>query len=267
MLNPCVSKNGPLITLRGHAKGGRRYPVVFKEASGLPALKASLLAGISHKCVTFCQCQSPKRLRRWVTKPTVEPSQQQRLRTRIQIVCDGFRDRVWSKNKRGKPIDFMGYVCSGESRGVTGKCRPKVRGRFACPGARNPPWEPLKRSQKQPQPSRVFWLAHIIPWPFSPLTCLFCQRNPNFAIGSASYRGPERRTLKTAGKGPGGSRVKCRENSRKTAGQPAKQPKSSCFVHFGCFFGSFFAVFPALYTGPTQPEFSGCFQGPAFGFL
>ena len=110
MLNPCASKNGPLIqklvlaavwkgvglwaTLRGHAKGGRRHPVVFKEAAGLPAPKASLLAGISHKCVTFCQCQSPKRLRRWVTKPTVEPSQQQRLRRRIQIDCDGFRDRV-----------------------------------------------------------------------------------------------------------------------------------------------------------------------------
>ena len=59
------------------------------------------------------------------------------------------------------------------------QCRPKVPGRFAFPGARNPrvcrisrfgkylpaifqglsrsfPWEPPNRPRKQPQPSRVF---------------------------------------------------------------------------------------------------------------
>ena len=59
------------------------------------------------------------------------------------------------------------------------KCGPKVPGRFAFTGARNPriysisrfgknaatfpglsrsfPWEPPNRPRKQPQPSRVFW--------------------------------------------------------------------------------------------------------------
>ena len=67
---------------------------------------------------------------------------------------------------------------------------------------------------------------------------------------------------------PGGPRVKCRENSRKTAGGAAKQPKNSCFACFGCFSGCFSAVSPALYTGPTRHPFRlffGCFRGPTFG--
>ena len=64
------------------------------------------------------------------------------------------------------------------------QCGPKVPGRFAFPGARNPsicsiwrfgkifpailpefswsfPQEPPNRPRKQPQPSRVFWLGHL----------------------------------------------------------------------------------------------------------
>ena len=91
-------------------------------------------------------------------------------------------------------------------------------------------------------------------------------------IGPTSYRGPERRTLKTAEKQPkkvpSGPRAKCRGKSRKTAGWAAKQPKNSCFARFGCFSGCFSAVSPALYTRATRHLFRlflGCFQGPAFG--
>ena len=92
MSNPCASKNDPLIhnivlvavwqgvgswaTLRGHAKGGRRHPVVFKQGLLSSSTKSNPLASTAHECVTFCQCQSFKRLRRWVTQATVEPPQQ-----------------------------------------------------------------------------------------------------------------------------------------------------------------------------------------------
>ena len=66
------------------------------------------------------------------------------------------------------------------------------------------------------------------------------HQQSTLTIGPASYRGPERRTLKTAGRA-------------------AKQPKNSCFACFGCFS----AVFPALRPGPTRHLFRlffGCFS-------
>ena len=91
-------------------------------------------------------------------------------------------------------------------------------------------------------------------------------------IGPTSYRGAERRTLKTAEKQlkkvPRGPRVKCRRNSRKTAGKTPEACKTAVFRLFGCPSGCFSAVFPALYSGATRHLFRlffGCFQGPAFG--
>ena len=93
-----------------------------------------------------------------------------------------------------------------------------------------------------------------------------------FTIGPTSYRGSERRTLKTAEKQPKrvprGLRVKCRRNSRKTAGKTREACKTAVFRLFGCPSGCFLAVFPALYSGATRHLFRlffGCFQGPAFG--
>ena len=73
---------------------------------------------------------------------------------------------------------------------------------------------------------------------------------------------------KTAQKGAGWARAKCRGNSRKTAGKTPEACKTAVFRLFGCPTGCFSAVFPALCPGPTRHLFrlfSGCFQGPPFG--
>ena len=95
--------------IRGHAKGGQRHPFVFKEVSGLPAPKANPLADIAHECVTFCQCHRFKRLRRWVTQPTVEPSQVNNKRQWRQLGMI-LRIRFDPKTNEKKTIDFLG-VC------------------------------------------------------------------------------------------------------------------------------------------------------------
>ena len=85
-------------------------------------------------------------------------------------------------------------------------------------------------------------------------------------IGPTSYRGPERRTLKTAEKQPkkvpSGPRVKCREK------QPDGQPNSrkAAVLHASGVFPAVFRLFRRHFTrGPLLFRlFFGCFQGPAF---
>ena len=72
-----------------------------------------------------------------------------------------------------------------------------------------------------------------------------------FTIGPTSYRGPERRTSKTAEKQPkkvpGGPRVKCRENSRKTAGG-ATNSRKTAVLHASGVFPAVFRLFPQHFT-------------------
>ena len=78
----------------------------------------------------------------------------------------------------------------------------------------------------------------------------------------------EKTAEKQPKKVPRGPRVKCRRNSRKTAGKTPEACKTAVFRLFGCPSGCFSAVFPALYSGATRHLFRlffGCFQGPAFG--
>ena len=83
----------------------------------------------------------------------------------------------------------------------------------------------------------------------------------SITIGPTSCRGPERQTEKTAEKtaekGAGWARVKCWENSRKTAGQAAEK---QLFCLFRVFFsGCFLAVGPGTLPGAHPAPFSAVF--------
>ena len=116
------------------------------------------------------------------------------------------------------------------------KCSPSIMLMFAWTSLRDPPEE----SSKQPRPSQT-------------------SSKVTDSFGPASYRGPKRRTLKTAEKQPkkvpGGPRAKCRENSRKAAGKTPEACKTAVFRLFGCPSGCFSGCFPGTLPGGHSAPF------------
>ena len=99
------------------------------------------------------------------------------------------------------------------------------------------------------------------------------NRTLGVAIGQTSYRGSERRTLKTAGKQrkkvPSGPRVTCREfqSSQKTARHQAAE--KAAVLHASGVCPAVLGLFPQHFTGRPPSTLFGCFpvsfQGLAFG--